>query len=108
MRKKTGLSPAKAGAKTAILDVADPSSLTDADWASLNALRRAYERNGSHDFAEELKKLASDPLQYIRVVGAVFPNMIRESIRDVLADKGITHDDLKEIVRKRGKPTRLQ
>jgi hypothetical protein len=34
--------------------------------------------------------------------------MIRESIRDVLADKGITPDDLREIIRKREKPTRLQ
>jgi hypothetical protein len=57
----------------AILEVADPSSLTDADWASLNALRRAYERKGSHDFAGELKKLARDPLRYVRVVDAIFP-----------------------------------
>ena len=94
--------------KSVVLEIADPSSLTDADWASLNALRRAYERKGSNDFSAELKKLAHDPLRYVRVVGAIFPDMIRESIRDVLADKGITPDDLREIIRKREKPTRLQ
>jgi hypothetical protein len=108
MSKRTVRSQAKRATKTAALEVAYPSSLTDADWASLNALRRAYEHKGSHDFSAELKKLSRDPLRYVRVIGAIFPNMIRESIRDVLADKGITPDDLGEIIRKREKPTRLQ
>ena len=108
MSKRTVRSQAKGATKTVVLEVADPSSLTDADWASLNALRRAYERKGSRDFTAELKKLARDPLRYVRVVGAIFPDMMRESIRDVLADKGITPDDLREIIRKRKKQTRLQ
>jgi hypothetical protein len=108
MRKKTERSQARGATKTAVLEVADPSSLTDADWVSLKALRRAYERKGPQEFSAELKKLARDPLRYVRVVGAIFPDMIRESIRDVLADKGITPDDLREIIRKREKPTRLQ
>ena len=108
MSKRTLRSQAKGATKTPVLEVADPSSLTDADWASLNALRRAYEHKGSHDFSAELRKLARDPLRYVRVVGAIFPDMIRESIRDVLADKGVTPDDLREIIRKREKPTRLQ
>jgi hypothetical protein len=107
-RKGNKRRSAKGTTKSVVLEIADPSSLTDADWASLNALRRAYERKGSHDFSAELKKLARDPLRYVRIVGAIFPDMIRESIRDVLADKGITPDDLREIIRKREKPTRLQ
>jgi hypothetical protein len=87
-------------ASTTVLEVVDSSSLTDADWASINALRRAVERGGA-GFAAELKKLERDPLRYVRVIGAIYPDMMREKIRDALAEKGMTADDLREIIKKR-------
>jgi hypothetical protein len=87
-------------ASTTVLEVVDSSSLTDADWASINALRRAVERGGA-GFVAELKKLEHDPLRYVRVIGAIYPDLIREKIRDAFAEKGISADDLREIIKKR-------
>jgi hypothetical protein len=90
-----------------VLEVVDSSGLTDADWTTINKLRRTIERGGE-GFAAELKKLERDPLRYVRVIGAIFPDMVREAIRDALAEKGISADDLSEIIEKRTKPARLQ
>jgi hypothetical protein len=40
--------------------------------------------------------------------GSFFPEMIREMIRDMLAAKGITREDLEEIIQEHEKPARLQ
>jgi hypothetical protein len=90
------------------LGVEDSSSLTDADWTTINTLRRAYERGGSKALSVAMKKLADDPIRYTRVMAAFFPNMIREAIRDAIAEAGITAEDLKEMILKHEKPTRLQ
>jgi uncharacterized NAD(P)/FAD-binding protein YdhS len=42
------------------------------------------------------------------VMGAFFPDMIREKIRDMLAEEGITREDLEEIVRKQERPMHLR
>ena len=39
---------------------------------------------------------------------AFFPDMIREKIRDMLAEEGITREDLEEIVRTQERPMHLQ
>jgi hypothetical protein len=88
--------------------VVDSSSLTDLDWTTINSLQRTYEHGGAIALSAALKKLAADPIRYVRVVGAFFPEMIREMIRDMLAAKGITREDLEEIIQEHEKPARLQ
>jgi len=47
-----------------------------------------------------MKQLAKDPIAYVRVIGAFFPDMVREQIRDVMAEQGMTKEDLRELIRK--------
>ncbi len=82
------------------LGIKDASSLTDADWAEINKIRRAYETGGTKALSKACKDLATDPIRYIRVMGAFFPDMIRELLKDTLAEKGVTEDDLRELVEK--------
>jgi hypothetical protein len=81
--------------KWPIDEVEDPSSLTDTDWAELNKLRAAYERGGSRAASKAVARLsAEDPVGCVRLLGALFPEMIRERIKDALAARGITESDL--------------
>ena len=80
--------------------------MTDADWATINELHRAYERKGAKGFGIAIEKLASDPIRYVRIMGAFFPDMIREAIRDSMAERGITPEDLEELIRKHERPAR--
>jgi hypothetical protein len=45
-----------------------------------------------------------DPIQAGRVLGAFFPDLVRETIKDKLADMGITEEDLRELIRKLENP----
>jgi hypothetical protein len=81
------------------LEVVDSSDLKDADWAEINKLRRAYEHRAK-SFDTALRKLSADPIRYAVVVAAFFPDMVREKIRDQLAEAGMTEDDVKELIRK--------
>jgi hypothetical protein len=47
-----------------------------------------------------LKKLAKDPIRFVAVIGALYPDMMREMIRDEMAEAGITEADLRELVQK--------
>jgi hypothetical protein len=67
------------------LGIADPSSLTDADWAEIDRLKRAYEVGGHKAFNEKL----DDPVLGIRVIGAFYPAMVREAIKDAMAEHGV-------------------
>ena len=49
-----------------------------------------------------------DPVRYIRVAGAFFPDMVREAIKDSKAEAGITEEDVREMVRKLESPARDQ
>jgi hypothetical protein len=49
-----------------------------------------------------------DPVRYIRVAGALFPDMVREAIKDSMAEAGITEEDVREMVRKLESPARDQ
>lgn len=89
-------------------EVADPSGLTDADWAEINKLRRIHERGGQRAFSKALKKLSDDPIRYMSVVEALFPNRAREAIRDAMAELGMTDGDLHEFLRKLQSPVRKQ
>jgi hypothetical protein len=109
MRTKTKKRPARRASRTEPIEVEDSSFLTDADWAAINALRRAVERGGQKAASRAAKKLAlADPLRFATVLAAFFPDRVREAIRDVMADRGIAEDDLKEMIQKLKKPTRLQ
>src|SRR5205823_1307297 len=79
---------------------ADTSGLSDADWAHLNKLKAAYETGGSKALSKAIGELATDPIRYVCVMGALFPEKINQKIRDSLAEHGITEEDLREMLRK--------
>jgi hypothetical protein len=80
------------------LNVVDTSGLTDADWAVVNRVNRAYEAEGIEAFWDELESL-EDSVQAITVASAFFPDLVREAIKDHMAEHGVTIDDLREILR---------
>jgi len=83
------------------LEVADPSFLTDADWAEINKIKKAYEAGGTNALSKAMDELGKgDPIRYLHVLGAFFPNLVRESIKDSMAELGITAEDLRELLEK--------
>ena len=83
------------------LEVVDSSGLTDDDWAKINQLRHVYESGGSKALSKafgELREAA--PINCVRIVGAFFPDMLREAIKDGLAEVGMTEDDVRELIHK--------
>jgi hypothetical protein len=44
----------------------------------------------------------------MNVMAAFFPDMIREVIKDSMAERGMTEDDLRELIRKLESPARTQ
>jgi hypothetical protein len=80
------------------LGMVDTSRLTDADWAVINRLRRIHETEGKKAVREALRTL--EPESYLRVAAAFFPDKVREAIKDEMAEKGITAQDLKEMAEK--------
>ena len=81
-------------------EVQDTSGLTDADWAEINKLRKTYKRGGRKAVGLALEKLAKDPIRFVVVIGALYPDMMREMIRDQMAEAGITEEDLRELIQK--------
>jgi hypothetical protein len=49
-----------------------------------------------------------DPARQIKVAGAFFPDLIREALKDEMAEHGITQEDLKELLRSRERPATSQ
>jgi len=83
------------------LEVVDSSCLTDADWAKINQIKKAYETGGTKGLSRAMDELvAGDPIVAVHVLGAFFPDMVRESIRDHMAKMGITATDLRELLEK--------
>jgi hypothetical protein len=85
------------------LGITEALGLTDADWAEINKLQRIRETKGTKALMKALDGL--DPVRYFRIMAAFFPERIYNEMKDLMAEKGITEDDLKEIVRKAG-PTK--
>jgi hypothetical protein len=52
--------------------------------------------------------LAHDPVRSIPVLAAFFPEMVRESIKDEMAEKGVTKVDIRELIRKLESPSMKQ
>src|SRR5262245_38111289 len=88
---------ARATAMGERLNVVDSSGLTDADWAAVNRVNRACELGGATAFWEELEKLDDVPLQ-LRVLGAFFPELVREVIEEEMTEHGLTIDDLRKAL----------
>ena len=82
------------------LEVIDPSGLTDADWRGINQVKRAYEHGGLDAFWRELETLGDDTILQIKVAAAFFPEEIRSAIKDILVEKGITLEDLREMLKR--------
>jgi hypothetical protein len=81
--------------------IVDTEGLSDADWAEINKLLRAYEAGGSESFWEALNELSDkDPVRYIAVAGAFFPDVIHRIIRDEMAERGMTKEDVQDLFKK--------
>jgi hypothetical protein len=85
------------------LHVVDSSGLTDADWAAVNLVKRAYEAGGIDAFCDELERLDDEVLE-VAVAGAFFPALIRELLESKMAEHGLTFHDLREILRNAERP----
>lgn len=90
------------------LGIDDASLLTDADWAEINKLSRAFKSGGEKALRKAYRELAERPNRWICVFGAFFPDRLREILKDKMAEVGITDDDLIELDRKLQGPTRIQ
>ena len=50
--------------------------------------------------SKAMGQLAKDPFAYVRVMGALFPDIVRENIKDMMAERGMTEEDSRELIRK--------
>jgi len=81
------------------LAIQDTTGLTDADWAEINKLRNAHKKGGAKAVGRAMQQLAKDdPVRYVSVIGAFYPDMVREEIKDSMAEQGITEEDIREIL----------
>ena len=81
--------------------IVDTEGLSDADWAEINKLLRAYEAGGSDAFWEALNELSDkDPVRYIAVASAFFPDVVRSIITEEIAERGMTEEDLRALFKK--------
>lgn len=94
--------------KSEPLAVEDPSGLTDADWIEINRLKRVYESGGQKALSKALAEMGSDPVRYMRVMAALFPNEVRNAIKDEMAELGLDENDIRELVRKMESPAGKQ
>jgi tetratricopeptide (TPR) repeat protein len=80
---------------------ADTSMLTDADWIEIDMLRCAWESGGRKGLWKALDKLRNDdPIRYVTAAAAIIPDMVRNTLKDHMAENGITEEDLEETARK--------
>jgi hypothetical protein len=88
------------------LDVADSSGLTDDNWSEVGKLQQAYKTGGERALKKAMDVLLDkDPVRFIVVVGAFFPNVVREAMKDAMAEAGITDEDLQDLERELESPT---
>ena len=85
-------------------EVADPSRLTDDDWGEINKLRKAYRKGGKQALHKAYSELRKNPVRYMRVVSAFYPREVSESIKDAMVKRGMTVEDILELIRKRESP----
>ena len=79
----------------------DATGLTDVHWAAIPKIKRAYEARNMDGFWVELERLGNgDWVFQITIASAFFPTQIREALMDVMADYGLTMEDLRETLEK--------
>ena len=79
------------------LGIEHTSGLTDADWAEINRLSRAYDSGGDDALLQAFRHLMKDdPVRALRVWGAFFPHKASEALRDAAAALGISEEDIRE------------
>ena len=88
--------------------ISDPSNLTDADWVEINRLRLAFETGNQEAVQQAYRELGKDPVRYIRVMSAIYPNEVQASIKDAMAKRGLTEQDILDAAQKRESPARDQ
>ena len=88
--------------------IAEASALTDADWVEINKLKLAFETGSQVALQQAYRELGRDPVQYIRVMSAIYPNEVRASIKEAMAKRGLTKQDILNAVRRRENPARDQ
>ena len=88
--------------------IPDPSNLTDADWVEINRLRLAFETGNQEAVQQAYRELGKDPVRYIRVMSAIYPKEVQASIKDAMAKRGLTEQDILDAAEKRGSPARDQ
>jgi 3-oxoacyl-[acyl-carrier-protein] synthase III len=82
-------------------EIQDTSGLTDADWAEINKLRNAHKKGGAKAVEGAMQQLeAKDLIQYVRVIAAFYPDIVREAIKDAMAELGLTEQDIRELIQK--------
>jgi len=83
-----------------VLEVVNPSGLTEADWIAVNKVRRAYERGGWDAFWSEFETFGDDLMLQIMVLRTLFPDVMRQAIKDELAEAGFTLGELPGLLKK--------
>ncbi len=91
------------------MEVEDTSFLSDADWAELNKLKRAHQKGGKRALSKAVDKLTeNDRGSYVRIMAAFFPSMVRNAVKDAMAQYGVTEEELRELIRKCESPAGKQ
>jgi hypothetical protein len=90
-------------------EVVDSSGLTDADWLEIGNLKQVYEKGGDKALQRALDKLEKyDPIRRFTILSACFPQEAIEAFKDEMAERGLTLEDLRELIRKLESPARDQ
>lgn len=81
-----------------LLTVHDPSGLSEADWATIDGLRRAYSSGGNASLSKALDELVtSDPERAANVLEALSPPEARLAPEDI---EDVADDDFLALIRK--------
>ena len=86
-------------------EIKDTSGLTDADWAAINKLRRAYDGGGDEALRGLTRTYARGTRSLGPSYGRVFSDYVREKLKDAMADLGMTIEDLRDMIRKSELPS---
>ena len=80
--------------------IVDTAKLSESDWAEIRKLEQAWEIGGSKGLSTALDRLAQDQVIYLRIMVVYFPELIREAIRDEMAARGMTDEDVRDLINK--------
>ncbi len=88
------------------MKMVDPSYVSAADWAEINKLKRAWEAGGSEGLKRAIAELFKDPTTATRIMAAFYPERVAETIKDEMAEVGMTKEESEELMRKLQRPAR--